>query len=124
MANAAQRAFAIPELLEQILLYVYEDDMDAYFGNPRLRGELDDDVHKLGRMNGVKRLFVLQRVNHSFEGTILGSCHLKRLMFPEYAQTEELDRDQTGAWNGSLLHAVGSCRPSKGLLGKRSAREG
>lgn len=58
MPSAVDRVFAIPELLEHILLY------------------LDNDAQALSIAHS-KTLFSLQRVNRSFKGTIRGSKRLE-----------------------------------------------
>ena len=62
---AAKRVFAIPELLEPILLFI-------------------DDNNWIYKMAAAKRLYVLQRVNTTFANTIQGSGKLKYRMGLDY----------------------------------------
>ena len=109
MTTATERLFAIPELLEQVLLYVYETEIAVYLWRPMWHGcviedeeEEEEEPDRLDLMRGVTRLFVLQRVNKSFESTILGSGRLRRRMGLEYAHSKELypdsDRGVLSCW--------------------------
>ena len=70
MVSTAEQVFAIPELLEHILLYL--DDRGSYMTDPQHSREL----------------FTLQRVSRSFNNTVRGSIRLKARMGLEYPLPE------------------------------------
>ena len=84
MANPAARVFAIPELLENMLLQVHEDVKIE--NTPRRRWSMArapgdyDGVAGQGYRRATRRLFVLQRVSKSFKNTIDSSPELRRRM--------------------------------------------
>ena len=59
-------------------------------------------------VQGAKRMFVLERVNKSYESTILGSGHLMRRMGFYYTQMEELDLGSISAVLAFLLNLMDS----------------
>ena len=70
MLSTAEQVFAIPELLEHILLYL--DERGSYVVDPQRS----------------KELFTLQRVSRSFNNTVRGSIKLKAKMGLEYPLPE------------------------------------
>lgn len=99
--DAAMRVFAIPELLENILLLAVAEQM------PECE-DLDTATLKFSPMPGSAResqggvcLFSLQRVNKVFYGTITGSAKLKRLIFQAPYDNAELKI--SAATRGDLL---------------------
>ncbi|PPJ51109.1 hypothetical protein CBER1_07923 [Cercospora berteroae] len=70
--SAAARVFGIAELLDMILL------------------EYAASEQQLKRFRPVTKLFVLQRVNHMFHDAIVSSMVLRRAMFLEHADEEEM----------------------------------
>lgn len=94
MDSSSAKVFAIPELLEHIFTYVYnvqrweiaKDKQEKYLFGSSLdllqpRSAAATSTH---RMDPAKQLFLLQRVNKTFEHTILGSVRLRRYMELEY----------------------------------------
>ncbi|KAI5360147.1 hypothetical protein Slin14017_G097080 [Septoria linicola] len=72
--NAAQRTFAIAELLENILLQLDRDEPRAHYG--------------FCLLGPLEQLFTLQRVSRDFFGTIKGSKQLqKKMSEPERPST-------------------------------------
>lgn len=84
--DAAARVFDIPELLEQILLRFGDN-----FYTPRKPSpESKDPIHF-----PIAELFVVQRVNRTFQNAIIGSIKLRRMMFLEIDPDPRM-RTQTG----------------------------
>jgi hypothetical protein len=74
MSSAAGQVFAIPELLEHIILYIYENSLNVA-----------DQTHS-------KELFTLQRVSCSFNNAINGSLKLKFKMGVAFALPADYER--------------------------------
>lgn len=83
MDDSAARVFAIPELLEQILLCVYENENQVNFMQWMSTASISEVFHEDFRRRatqGRRRLFTIQRVNKTFRDVILGSIELHRYM--------------------------------------------
>lgn len=128
MARAAAKVFAIPELLEHILLFVHDIQFSdvferdiSKFRKPSLSLEVNLDCWQ----DPIKQLFLLQRVSKTFQSTIQGSVRLRRCMELDYksnnsgeaaevstflefvipqSRVYELDSDDTEC--GILLHLI------------------
>lgn len=75
--TAASRTFALPELLEHILVFLGQQERDAPNENPHM-GLWPS--HTLPRFEPPKTLFVLQRVSSTFRAIIARSKKLQSLM--------------------------------------------
>lgn len=94
MTMAVESVFAIPELLEQILVYV--DDQERRRGvHEGLRVFIVQQQEYytdpiFNRISATKRVFRLQRVGRTFHNTINGSPGLKYRMGLGYKQNDTL----------------------------------
>lgn len=90
VSTAAAKVFAIPELLQHIIIQIIEDYEDPYYGiddsSERVQSQLAEK--RQSHMQWMKVLFRLQRVNTAFQSTIQRSRACRRAMFLEHTYEE------------------------------------
>lgn len=75
---ASARVFAIPELLEHILIHIVQQQPDHHTQRFCLPTQM-------AQARSIKSLYILQRVNRTFQSTISRSNTCRRAMFLEHA---------------------------------------
>lgn len=100
--TAAERTFAIPELLETILIQLARQHLPRRGLDPLAQRQLripsrgldSSTSHYLAYTPLVYQLFVLQRVNSTFRGVLRASKELRQWMYPDpHSRMLEVDHD-------------------------------
>lgn len=101
--TAAERTFAIPELLETILIQLARQHLPRRGLDPLAQRQLripsrgldSSTSHYLAYTPLVYQLFVLQRVNSTFRGVLRASKELRQWMYPDpHSRMLEVDHDE------------------------------
>lgn len=100
--TAAERTFAIPELLETILIQLARQHLPRRGLDPLAQRQLripsrgldSSTSHYLAYTPLVYQLFVLQRVNSTFRGVLRASKELRQWMYPDpHSRMLEVEHD-------------------------------
>lgn len=101
--TAAERTFAIPELLETILIQLARQHLPRRGLDPLAQRQLripsrgldSSTSHYLAYTPLVYQLFVLQRVNSTFRGVLRASKELRQWMYPDpHSRMLEVEHDE------------------------------